>query len=91
MRRKFAATAAAVALGAFAFAAPAGAAGGNGASFCSNSGAPDGVVNPEDPTTWANAGEVVSYLVPQSPFAPEDAPGKTVKAFCNPNQANGEN
>ncbi len=57
MRKKFAATVAAVALGAFALAAPAGAAGGNGASFCSNSQAPDGIVNPEDPTTWANAGE----------------------------------
>lgn len=87
MKKKMAATVAAVALAAFAFAAPAGAAGGNGASVCSNSGAPDGVVDPENPLTWNNPGEVISFLAPQNELAKDPAtnPGQNVKAICNPN------
>jgi hypothetical protein len=86
MRKKLAATAAAVALGAFAFAAPAGAAGGNGASYCSGASAPDGVVDVNDPGTWNSPGEVVSYIAPE-----QVKPGQLVKSFCNPTQADGEN
>lgn len=84
MRNKLVATVAAVALGAFAFAAPAGAAGGKGQSPCSFSGQPDGIVS-EDPDTWDNPGEAFSFFAPQNVNVQAGAiPGQLVKAFCDP-------
>jgi hypothetical protein len=73
--------AAAALAGGIGMAGTAGAAGGNGASFCSNSSAPDGLVDPEDPATWNSAGEVISYIAPG-----QVRPGQEVKVFCNPTQ-----
>ena len=90
MRRKFAATAAAVALGAFAFAAPAGAAktGQPGSSYCSGSHMPDGIVT-EELASWDNPGEAISFF---SKLGEASKPGQLVKSICNPTlQINGEN
>lgn len=86
MKRKFVAAVAAMAMAAFAFAAPAGAAGGNGASFCSGASGPDGIVDPDDMTTWNSPGEIISFIAPE-----QVKPGQLVKALCNPTQVNGEN
>ncbi len=63
----------------------AGAEGGNGASFCSNSGAP--VRLPGGPvlgdfSTYGNAGEIISFVA-QGDGRPA-RPGQLVKAVCNP-------
>ena len=58
------------------------AAGGNGTSFCSNSGAPDGVMIVGDVSTYSNAGEVVSA---QAPLPGDRGSGWGVQYFCNPN------
>jgi hypothetical protein len=87
MRKKLVAAVVAMALGAFAFAAPAGAAGGNGASYCSGASGPDGIVDPGDVTTWNSPGEIISFVAPE-----QEKPGQLVKALCNPTQqVNGEN
>ena len=74
--------AAAALAGGFCMAGTAGAAGGNGASVCSGSSAPDGVVDPIDPATWNSAGEIISYVAP----TPQFRPGQLVKVDCNPTQ-----
>ncbi len=65
----------------------AGAEGGNGASFCSNSGAPlrlpTGPV-PGDFSTFGNAGEVISFVA-RGDGKPMQ-PGQQVKAACNPSR-----
>jgi len=61
------------------------AAGSNGRSYCSGSSAPDGVVNPEDPTTWNSPGEIVSFLAPDQVVAGGPESVGAVAAFCNPN------
>jgi hypothetical protein len=55
------------------------AAGGHGVSGCSGSGKPDGVVDPTNPATFSNPGEVISFLAPNL-----NKPGQTVIGFCNP-------
>ena len=62
-----------------------GAEGGNGASFCSNSGAP--VRTPggpvlEDFSTYGNPGEIISFVA-RGPGRP-DRPGELVSFFCKP-------
>jgi hypothetical protein len=59
--------------------------GGNGASFCSNSGAP--VRDPAGPvlgdlSTYGNAGEIISFIA-RGDGRPE-RPGQLVNAACNP-------
>ena len=59
--------------------------GGNGASFCSNSGAP--VRDPAGPilgdlSTYGNAGEIISFIA-RSDDKPE-RPGELVRLACNP-------
>jgi len=73
--------AAAALAGGICMAGTAGAAGGKGASVCSGSSAPDGVVDPIDPATWNSAGEIISYVAPDL-----FRPGQQVKATCNPTQ-----
>jgi hypothetical protein len=70
-------------VGTLAFAsAPAGASGGNGASFCSNSGAPTGGA----PQTYGNAGEIISWIARNegNGGSPNDHPGPVVADACNP-------
>ena len=57
---------------------------GNGSSYCSESGQPTGEFagNIEDPNTYGNAGEVVSWFSQQGV---KPGPwGQTVRAFCDP-------
>ena len=64
-------------------AVPAGAtlaAGGNGASFCSNSGAPVGGA----PATFGNAGEIISWIAQNVGHGKDNHPGPVVAAECNP-------
>jgi hypothetical protein len=58
--------------------------GGNGRSFCSDSGRPTGVFAGDifDGSSYGNAGEVVSYLSRQG--LKEGAPGQLVRVFCDP-------
>jgi len=63
----------------------AGADGGNGASFCSNSGAPvrdQGGPVLGDPSTYGNAGEIISFVA-RGDDSPAQ-PGQLVKLACNP-------
>lgn len=61
----------------------AGAANGNGNSYCSNSAKPDGVLVVGDLATYSNAGEVVSA---QAPLPGAPGAGWGVQFFCNPNR-----
>ena len=63
----------------------AGAEGGNGASFCSNSGAPVRAVGGPvlgDLSTYGNAGEIISSIARE--FRQPERPGQLVSASCNP-------
>jgi hypothetical protein len=64
-------------------AASAQAAGGNGASYCSNASAPDGEIVVDDLTTYDNPGEFVSAL---SPWPGDKGVGWNVQSVCNPNR-----
>jgi hypothetical protein len=59
--------------------------GGNGRSFCSESGQPTGEFAGDifDGSTYGNAGEVVSWFSQQR-NEPVVAWGQTVKQFCDP-------
>jgi hypothetical protein len=57
------------------------AAGGNGQSYCSNAGKPDGYVVDGDVATYNNPGEIISRL--GGPGIP--GLGRAVQTFCNPN------
>ena len=65
-------------------ASTAGAEGGYGKSFCSDSGKPTGEFEGDifDGSSYGNAGEVVSYLSRQG--LKEGPPGQTVRVFCDP-------
>jgi hypothetical protein len=56
------------------------AAGGNGASFCSNSGAPVGGM----PAAYGNAGEFISWVAQNVGHGQYNHPGPIVASFCNP-------
>ena len=60
--------------------------GGNGNSFCSNQGPPEGSFagDIDDVSTYGNAGEVVSWFSQQG-LKPVGAWGQTVRVFCDPN------
>ena len=63
----------------------AGAEGGNGASFCSNSGAPVRVPGGPvlgDFSTYGNAGEIISSIARED--GTPERPGQLVSATCNP-------
>lgn len=73
--------------GGIAFAGPAGAEGGNGASLCSFSGTPDGIVDINDVGTWDNPGEVTSYFASQGIHWHEIGTSNTgffVLSLCHP-------
>jgi hypothetical protein len=73
----------AISAAALTFAAtPAVAAGGGGASFCSNSGAPTGGA----PQTYGNAGEIISWIAQNegNGGSANDHPGPVVADACNP-------
>jgi hypothetical protein len=59
----------------------AGAAGGGGESFCSNSGAPTGGVTPE---TVGNPGEIISFFAQSVGFSGTVNPRGAVPSVCNP-------
>jgi len=59
---------------------PAGAAGGSGASFCSNSGAPTGGA----PVTYGNPGEIIGWIARNIGNGQFNHPGPFVASFCNP-------
>jgi len=84
MIRKAVLAAVVVASGLAAVAAPVSAAGGNGASFCSGSSAPDGVVVDGDVSTYNSAGEVISFNSRNGSQPRGGAPGQVVKQLCNP-------
>ena len=59
--------------------------GGNGASFCSNSGAPvraPGGPVLEDFSTYGNPGEIISFIARGD--GKPDEPGELVSLFCKP-------
>ena len=59
--------------------------GGNGASFCSNSGAPvraPGGPVLEDFSTYGNPGEIISFVARGD--GKPDRPGAVVSFFCKP-------
>jgi hypothetical protein len=58
-------------------------AGGGGASICSGSGKPDGVVVVGDLGTYSNAGELVAAL---APLPGNPGSGWNVQGVCNPNR-----
>ena len=83
--RRIAIVAGVVLVGVLGSAGAADAAGSKGKSYCSGASAPDGEVNPEDPTTWNNPGEIVSFVAPnQAVRGGPDSVG-AVAQFCNPN------
>ena len=59
--------------------------GGNGNSFCSNQGPPEGSFTGDidDVSSYGNAGEVVSWFSQQG-LKPVGAWGQTVRVFCDP-------
>ena len=59
------------------------AAGGNGASVCSGSSAPDGIVNPGDFGTWNSPGEVIGFVASNGLKLPGGI-GTAVADICNP-------
>ena len=66
-------------------AATASANGGNGASYCSNSGPPEDEFAGDiyDDSTYGNAGEVVSWFSQQG-LKPIGPWGQTIKVACDP-------
>ena len=60
--------------------AAAGASGGGGESFCSNSGAPTGGA----PETFGNAGEIISWIAQNVGHSGTNHPGPTVAFACKP-------
>jgi hypothetical protein len=58
----------------------AGAAGGGGESFCSNSGAPTGGA----PDTFGNPGELISWIARNVGHSGTNHPGPFVAGACNP-------
>jgi hypothetical protein len=56
------------------------AAGGNGASFCSNAGAPVGGA----PDEIGNPGELISWVAQNVGHGQDNHPGPFVASFCNP-------
>ena len=76
-----------VASGFAAVAAPASAAGGNGASTCSGSSGPDGIVVDGDFSTYNSAGEIISFNSRHGLQPRGGAPGQVVKAICNAHSA----
>jgi len=66
-------------------AAAASADGGNGASYCSNQGPPEGdfAGDINDDNTYGNAGEIISWFSQQG-LKPIGPWGQTTKVFCDP-------